>query len=150
MIPMAFMSKQTRRWRMAANQAMASEHYAAERERLLAALLSKAGQGHLAGTSKEVRQAITERWLRASLAARYMDTLFEHRQQADYEDVRRLGAEVDWTLRYLLPMMQGASLAAQQSFLSVPREPVGRWFSERMISALAAELPLPMALHSAA
>ena len=146
------MNNMIRQWKATADAAIAPVHFDVERDRMaleLAARLAALGNGNViasAGLQHHVLAMMDDSWLRASMAARYLDVLGESALTADYEDAGALNAQVKWTQEYLSPVLQDPlaqplDLSASSRFESI---------SDQLYTALAQHVEHRMQMAAAA
>ena len=135
------MSSETRRWKKAADAAVAPELISAERARVALELAARyAGSGGNAGLGgagleMEMARFVEDSWVLAALAAKRLDTVRMYAAQADYEDRRSLAAESAWTEQYLMPVL----LRPLQTRIQPPAAETETW-SNHLFAALAEEV----------
>ena len=106
------MNRNRRRWKNTADGALSPVDFAHEREQValqIAACVAGRSSGDIfamAALENRVLNLIEDTWVRAALAAQYLDTLHDTLRTADYEDRCSLDEEASWTATYLAPQLE--------------------------------------------
>ncbi len=142
-----------RRWKQAAEDAVAASRFDKERERLAAEVsrrvwVANGGregaevrvEGALLALEMLVAGSLQDSVVRASLALTYLDALDGALRLADYEDAPALRAEARWATAYMQPELPLVLSAAEET--SVPDTPAatGESRAEGLYRMLAAEV----------
>ena len=141
-----------KRWKAAADAAIAPQQFGEERDRLAAEVAKKVwvanggrdwvdvrGEGSLLALEALALRHLHDAVVRSSAALRYVNVLEENARSADYEDARSLRAERQWVEDYLHGAMQSALLGMDGDPGSGLRESAGERL-ERMRARLASLL----------
>ena len=150
------MSKKTRQWKATADIAIASTHLLHEREWLALQLAARvAGQSRSdtpvsCGWERQILGLMLDSWARASLAARYLDTLGQCAREADYEDVRSLSEELGWAEAYLFPVLQGPLVERMGRAPAEISLRCDSWFCDRLLDCLGRQIAPAIEIASAA
>ncbi len=113
-----------KRWKKAADTAIASHGFGEEQDRLAAEVAKRVWvanggrdwvdareEGSLAALEMLAVRHLHDAVVRTSAALRYVSVLEEHARSADYEDVRSMEAERRWVEEYLEAATQCSLLA---------------------------------------
>jgi hypothetical protein len=126
-----------KRWKKAADAAVAPERFCEERDRLAAEVAKRIwvvnggrewadarGEGSLLALEALVTRHLNDDVVRSALALRHVSILEDNLHTCDYEDARSLAAEGRWAGDYLSGAAQCALLeAAGEVSVSALREP---------------------------
>ena len=127
-----------KRWKRAADAAIAPAQFDAERDRLAAEVAKRIwvanggrewadarGEGSLVALETLVLRHLHDAVVRTSAALRYVSVLEDSERTADYEDVRSVDAERRWVEEYLQGSTQSSLLPTEGDSGSGMRETAG-------------------------